>query len=277
MSDDQSPLHRHIFIISDSSGSTAYTVLEAALAQFEHGPVFLRKFRGVSEPARLGQIVQSAAESQALIAYTMVAPSLRDQLITECDHLGVECIDILGPVVLHLSRWMDQEPRLTPAIRSDGSLDDGYFQRIMALDYALRHDDGRNPEGLERAQMVLVGVSRTSKTPLSVYLAYRGWMVGNIPLMLNIKPPSILFNIPPERVIGLTLRPDRLSRLRRERQERLGMVGEYDSVDHARQEIEYSNTLYQWGGWHVIDMTNRTIEDAANEIISIMKGQYAHK
>jgi regulator of PEP synthase PpsR (kinase-PPPase family) len=170
--------------------------------------------------------------------------------------------------VMHFSNWIEREPLLQPGLTRQ--LDEDYFQRITALEFAVRHDDGRNAADLDKADLVLVGLSRTSKTPLSVYLAYRGWLVGNVPIIPNMDLPPILFDLPPKRVVGLAIRPERLTRLRGQRQRHLGVVGDYADPDSIRLEVQYAHSLFAKAGWPLVDVTAKSIEETATEIMSLV-------
>lgn len=271
MSEQPAHHQRFIFIVSDATGRTGRMLIETALAQFRHTQVHIKVFGaiGFSDIYRLDGIVENAAFLNALIAFTFVVPEMQERLRTLCEQHGVSCIDLIGPSLLHLSNWLEREPSHSP----DASIDrDDYFQRVMALDFALRHDDGRHADGLRRAEIVLVGPSRCSKTPLSVYLAYRGWLVGNIPLAPSMEPPAVLFELPPGRIVGLTVRPDRLARLREQRQAQLGYTGDYADVRAVRDESQQALALYASQGWPVVDMTYKSIEEAGQEVLGHLQG-----
>jgi hypothetical protein len=183
---------------------------------------------------------------------------------------GVECIDVIGPALLHLADWLGAEPIRQPGVIRQ--LGEDYFQRIDALEFAVQHDDGRNAHELDKADLVLVGVSRTSKTPLSVYFAHRGWMVGNVPIVPGIDVPPILFKLPPERIVALTVRRSKLLTLRSKRQDRLGVHGSYDDQDSITEELRYARSIFARGGWPVVDMSVKSIEEAATEILGLVEG-----
>lgn len=263
---------RIVFVVSDSTGRTGQNILDAALAQFEHGPVSIKTFPEVREPQRITEIVQEAAAANALIACTL-APDMQEVLRQACAEHDVPCIDLLGSALIMLGRWLGYEPSWESGFKRE---DVNYFQRILALDFTLQHDDGRNPAGLRRAEIVLVGVSRVSKTPLSIYLAYRGVFAGNMPFVPGVDLPEILFQLPPEKVIGLTIRPDRLKRLREQRQIRLGMyeagvAGAYDEIRAIRAEIQAAQKLFDDNGWYTVDMTYKNIEEAGSEILALLQ------
>jgi [pyruvate, water dikinase]-phosphate phosphotransferase / [pyruvate, water dikinase] kinase len=258
-----------IFIISDSTGETAYHVLQTVLAQFDSRDVRVRRYPDIVTPGQIRAIVEEAVQAGGLVFHTLISPGLRESATYLCSVRGIRCVDVLGLPVERLSLWLDQQPRYTTGLTR--KLDDSYSRRTMALEFALRHDDGQNTSGLPQADLVLVGVSRTAKTPLSVYLAYHAWLVGNVPIVEAIDAPSILFDLPKEKVIALTVQPDRLAMLRGTRNRRLGIEGDYDDLRAVQSEVRHALMLYERAGWQVIDMTYKTIEEATDEILAGLK------
>jgi regulator of PEP synthase PpsR (kinase-PPPase family) len=152
-------------------------------------------------------------------------------------------------------------------------LDESYFDRIDAIEFTVRHDDGRNPDDLLQAKLVLVGVSRTSKTPLSIFLAYRGWRVANVPIIANLEPPPALFRVDRRRVVALTIQPHRLVDLRQARLNRMarGVSFDYARPDHIQQELDWADLVVRRGRWSVVDVTKKSIEETAAEIIALYR------
>ncbi len=259
---------RVVLIVSDATGETVYRVVRAALAQFKDALVELRWRQGTRRADALSAVVEEAAQVGGLIAHSLVVPDLRQALLDESRRRGVECLDVIGPVLLHFSDWLGRQPLQQPGVTRQ--IDEDYFRRITAMEFAVQHDDGRNPDELAQADLVLVGVSRTSKTPLSMYFATRGWLVGNVPLVPGIDPPRILFDLPPERVIALTVRPERLTHLRGARQAWLRVSGPYTDPGSIREELRYARSLIARGGWQVVDMSVKSIEEAASEILGLV-------
>ena len=257
-----------VFAVSDGTGGTAERVIRAALTQFEK-PVAVHRFGEVRTVGQVREIVREAARRKALIVHTLVQAELRQAMFDEARKRHVHTQDLMGPLLERLSDLLEVSPLARPGLYGQ----EEYNRRIEAVDFALRHDDGRHVEELEHAEVVLVGVSRTGKTPLSIYLAYRGWMVGNVPVVLGVEPPSLLFRLPPERVIGLTVQPGRLAQLRRTRAMRMkgGMVN-YADPSHVREEVRYAREVFRRGGWRVVDMTSKPIEEAAAEVVALMQG-----
>jgi regulator of PEP synthase PpsR (kinase-PPPase family) len=257
-----------VHIISDATGETAYRVARAALAQFKDDVIDLDWNQGVRTPERIHEIVERAAAGGGLIIHSLVVPGLRQVLIEETRRHGVECVDVIGPVLMHFAEWLGRKPSQQPGITR--RIGQEYFKRITAMEFAVEHDDGRKPDELDRADLVLVGVSRASKTPLSIYFAYRGWLVGNVPLVPGVEPPPILFELPPQRVVGLTLSQNRLTTIRTARQQWLGVSGAYGDKESIREELRFARSVFARGGWNVIDMSVKSIEEAATEILALI-------
>ena len=258
----------HVFAVSDGTGATAERVIRAALTQFTK-PVEVERFGEVRTVQQVKDLVQRAAEQGAFIVHTLVTPDLRRTMFEEGRRRNISTLDLMGPLLDRLSDLLGTSPLAQPGMY--GPMTEAYYRRIEAIEFALGHDDGRHPEELERAEIVLVGVSRTGKTPLSMYLSYRGWLVGNVPIVLGIDPPEILFRLPSKRVIGLTVEPRRLATLRRARAERLGgRLREYTDPTHVREEVRYALGIFDQHGWAVVDMTSKPIEEAAAEIVALV-------
>lgn len=258
-----------VFIVSDATGETAYRVVRAALAQYKDTLVEIKWRQGTRTPEQVSTIVEEAAAVNGMIVHTLVDPDLRQRLMDESRGRATECIDLIGPVLLHFSDWLGRVPAQQPGLTQQ--IDEDYFRRITAIEFAVQHDDGRNAHELDQADLVLVGVSRTSKTPLSMYFATRGWLVGNVPLVPGVEPPPILFELPLRRVVALTVRPERLISLRRARQRALGVSGQYGDEDSIREELRYARQVFSRGGWPVVDMSVKSIEEAALEILAMAR------
>jgi hypothetical protein len=260
---------RTLFIVSDATGETAFRVARSALKQFKDIPIRIEWKQGTRTVAQVVEVVEAAASSSGLIVHTLVVPDLREVLVASCRAHNVPCIDVIGAVVMQLSDWLDSEPIEQPGMIRQ--LDEDYFKRIEAMEFAVEHDDGRKPDDLDRADLVLVGVSRTSKTPLSMYFARRGWLVGNIPLIAGIDPPAILYRLPPGKVVGLTVRPERLSRIRGNREKLMGVSGDYGDPRKIAEELQWAREIMAQGNWPVVDMSARSIEEAAMEILGLVR------
>jgi hypothetical protein len=260
----------HIFAASDATGTTAERVLRAALTQFDPNQVIITRYGGVRSPAKIRRIVHEAAQAKGFVVHTFVSDQLRTIILQEGREHSVTTIDLMGPLLARLSELLATQPKAQPGLFNP--FDPSYMQRIEAIDFTVRHDDGRNIHDLEHAEIVLVGVSRTSKTPLSFYLGYRGWRVANIPIALGVDPPSILFNLPRRRVVGLTVRSDRLSDLRRVRASRMGTRAKgYADLEYIRKEMEYAYEIFdRRRDWPLVDVSAKSIEEAAVEVVTLL-------
>lgn len=256
-----------VYIVSDSVGETAEFVVRAAASQFDGGHTELRRVSHVHDEAMLDDIIVSAKEEEAIIAFTIVLPELREYLLSRAAAQGVQVVDIMGPMIDAFERVVGQPPRRQPGLVHQ--LDADYFRRVDAVEFAVKYDDGRDARGLERADIVLVGVSRTSKTPLSMYLAHRGRRVANVPLVPEVTPPEELFHLrDPKKVIGLSIRPEKLNAIRHERLKSLGLTSSanYASLERILQELEYADSVMKRLKCHVIDVSDKAVEETAGLI-----------
>jgi len=260
----------HIYVISDGTGKTAEGVVKAALTQFEDAPVEIVRFGGIRNLEQVEEIVDKAQESGGFIVHTLVSQKMRTLILNDGRMAHVPTIDLMGPMLARLSELLEAKPRSVPGLFL--TFDPGYIQRIEAIDFTVRHDDGQNIDDLEQAEIILLGVSRTSKTPLSIYLGYRGWKVANIPLVLGIDAPRQLFSLPKKRVVGLIIRPERLAELRQARVEHMGVgAAGYADLEHIRQEMAYAYEIFdQRRDWPLVDVTTKPIEETAAEVVALL-------
>jgi [pyruvate, water dikinase]-phosphate phosphotransferase / [pyruvate, water dikinase] kinase len=264
-------LTKYIWVISDGSGSTAERVLQASLVQFGDKEVVVERIPDIRTREQIKEIVSQASRKKGLVAYTLVTPELRNEIATRANEYKLPTVDLLGPLLTSLTTFLASSPESKPGLL--GELNHHYFQRIDAVGFAVKHDDGRGLYDLRKADVVIVGVSRTSKTPLSMYLAYtKGLLVANIPLILGIDPPSELFEIDQKRVVGLTVNPDLLASLRKTRLARLVHADiNYGDAEHVIEELKYSHEIFRKNPmWMVIDITGKAIEEVANEVFSLI-------
>jgi regulator of PEP synthase PpsR (kinase-PPPase family) len=259
---------KQVFIISDGSGRTAAQVLSAALMQFENSEVQTNIYPDVSTKKQIMEIIVEASHTKSLVLFTVVSQKLRDIINKQCRLYDIETIDLIGPLLAHLSQHFSHLPSEKPGIYYE--LNKAYFKRIEAVEYTLRHDDGQRTDELDKAEIVILGVSRTVKTPVSIYLAHKGWLVANIPIVLGMEPPEELSCIPPERVFCLTTTPDHLAEQRKVREKHLGgNLGDYAKPSYVMKELDYANTIYRrQAHWTIIDVTNKPIEEISMEILS---------
>jgi len=264
---------RHIFAISDGSGRTCSTVVQAALSQFKSTEVRLKIIPNVLSIRQIEKIILEAASVNGVIIYTVVSPEFRRK-ITELGRLnGVPTVDILGPVLTRLSDLLDISPLAQPGLFRQ--LDDDYYSRIEALDYTIKHDDGLGLSTLGQAELVLLGVSRTTKTPVSIYLSYRGWKVANIPVLLNRDLPEELKKIDQRRVVALTINPEILQLIRLARQRRytrfgLDDAGGYTNLMEINRELDYALEFYTEHDYPIVNVTHKSIEETSTEIMRLI-------
>ncbi|ARJ40311.1 kinase/pyrophosphorylase [Sporosarcina sp. P21c] len=267
-----------LFIVSDSVGETAGLVTKAAASQFRHDleTVSIKRFSYIEENSQLEEIVFLAKQQQALIVFTLVKSQMREQLHLLCEELKVPFVDLLGPLIEKMGDQLKQEPFEEPGLVR--KLDDDYFKKIEAIEFAVRYDDGRDTRGILEADMVLIGVSRTSKTPLSQYLANKGFKVANVPLLPEVDPPSELFSIDPAKCFGLCISVEQLNSIRKSRLKTLGLKDDanYAKIARIQQEIDYFNEITTRVGCEVIDVTNRAVEETANTILKAFLARKAN-
>jgi regulator of PEP synthase PpsR (kinase-PPPase family) len=259
-----------IYVVSDATGSTAERVLGAALSQFDDSGVEIVRHQKVRTAERIREIVDDAARRDGFIIHTLVASELRSLILNRGRAVNVTTIDLMGPLIARLSDLLMASPRLEPGLFNP--FDSGYLERVEAMDFTVRHDDGRNVHELDQADLVLIGVSRTSKTPLSIYLGYRGWRVANIPLVYGVPAPKQLFQIPAYKVVALTAEPQRLSSIRQVRAKHMKSAAHgYADLPHVERELAYAYEIFsKRKNWPIVDVTVKTIEETATEVISLI-------
>jgi regulator of PEP synthase PpsR (kinase-PPPase family) len=273
-SDPPSERWAEIFVVSDGTGETAADNVRAAMLQFQ-SRWRMRKYGDVRSASQARVVIQEAAAANALVVFTLVnrdaAQALRDHGARE----GVPTVDLLGPLIANIAAHLRLEPRLEPGLLHGFS--DEYFRRIEAVEFAVRHDDGANVHTLHQADIVLVGPSRTSKTPLSMYLAQRGLKTGNVPLIPDLDPPRELLELARRKVFGLLADADRLVTIRRARMRGLGVGSSlgYAEPETVERELTAARRLFLQRGWRVIDITGRAVEETASRILELHQGGWA--
>jgi len=259
-----------IYAVSDGTGRTAEQALQAVLTQFKNCDVEITLRADVRTEAQIEEIVAEVALQQGFIVHTVVSEVLREKILQVCRVNNVDSIDLIGPLLLRLSHFLHETPQGEPGLFF--KLNKEYFKRIDSMQFAFNHDDGLRDYEYDKAEIVLVGVSRTFKTPLSIFLAYKGWYVANYPIVLGAEIPESLLKLPYGKVFGLTTRPHELSGLRKARQEYLGGATEdYASVEVARKELNYAQRIFDGNSWPVIHVTNKPIEEIAAEILAVRR------
>ena len=258
-----------VFVVSDSVGETGDQVAKAVISQFRPSfeETIIRRFPHIQSEEHIRKIVDLAVQQNALIVYTLVQREMRNLLNELCEKEKIHAVDILGPGLKSMAAFMEEIPLEAPGIVHQ--LDDDYFKKIEAIEFAVKYDDGRDPRGLLQADIVLIGVSRTSKTPLSQYLALKRFKVANVPLVPEVEPPEELLQIDPNKCIGLVISPEKLNVIRKERLISLGLSDDAIYAQHTRilEEIKHFEKIAARIGCHVIDVTNKAVEETANVII----------
>ncbi len=262
----------HIHLVSDSTGETLNAMARAVCARFTNVLPIEHIYALVRSRRQLSRALEEIANAPGVVLHTIVDDELRRSLESGCQGLDMPCIAALDPLVSALSRHIGAP--LSTRVGAQYSLDTDYFNRMDALSYALGHDDGQGGQDLSRADVVLVGVSRTSKTPTSIYLAHRGVRAGNVPVVPRSPFPEALLLLKNTPVVGLTLSPDRLVQIRRNRLRGLNESREssYVDTDAVRAEIVQARRLFEKHGWPVIDVTRRSVEETAAAVINILSG-----
>lgn len=260
-----------VYVISDSLGETAEAVLKASISQFKTENYEINRFSRIKDITQLEKIMKEAAyEENVIVVFTLVS----DKLIRFLNYFAKVCditaIDLMSPLIAALSDKLNNEPsRKSGAIRE---LDEAYFSRVAAIEFAVRYDDGKDPRGFLDADLVLLGVSRTSKTPLSMYLANKGIKVANLPLVVESEPPKEIYEVSSKRIIGLTNSPEKLNEIREQRLKSLGLPknSNYANLSRILDELEYADKIMRKIGCPIIDVSNKAIEETADIVASLM-------
>jgi len=261
---------RYIFIVSDATGKTCTRVVNAALRQFKTTDAKMEIVTFVRTRQQIDELIDRVAKVNGIIVHTMVSPEARQQISEQGRLKGVPTVDLLGPLLTRFSDLLEISPLAQPGL--DRQLDDDYFRRIEAIDYTIKHDDSMGLPTLDQAEAVILGVSRTTKTPVSIYLSYRGWKVSNIPIILDYPIPAEVFEIDQRKVLALTVKPSRLQLIRLERQMRLknAEMDNYTDAEIVKTEVNYALDLYRKYSYPVIDVSYKSIEETATDVMRII-------
>lgn len=260
-----------IYILSDGSGETAATMTKAALVQYSQPDISIVRYKNVRTENQVEAIIDECFERRGMIVFTVANPSMRLRIRELAAGKGIPYHDLLGPLLGTLDTYFGKTSEANVGVLH--AVDESYFKRIEAIEYTVKHDDGKTLADLEKADIVLVGISRTSKTPLSIFLSHKGWKVANVPLVVNTPLPEELFKIDQRRVVGLIIDMDSLQRIRRSRLEKFGQDpgGDYASMSYIAAEIEYAEKIYKQNRrWPVFNVTDRALEETASEIVRII-------
>ncbi len=258
-----------IYLLSDSLGETAQYVARAAANQFPDVSFHYKPIPFVEDIDYLAQVLDKIDTEKSILMYTLVVKELSDFIRDYCMQRKIPFVDVLALPFQAIESMTGEQPKGQPGLVQ--RMDESYFKKIESVEFAIKYDDGKDPTGLKLADLVLIGVSRTSKTPLSMYLAYRGLKVANLPLVPQVKVSEKLFEVPKNRIVGLTIRPDVLGNIRRERLLSLGVVGGSDYTDMARifEEIDHAEKIMKRIGCPIIDVSHKAVEETANVILQI--------
>jgi [pyruvate, water dikinase]-phosphate phosphotransferase / [pyruvate, water dikinase] kinase len=260
-----------IYVVSDSVGETAELVTKAAISQFNGGDIIIKRFPFVEDMSNVDDVIALTKRDKGMIVYTLVRPEIREYMAEVAEKSNILAYDIIGPLIDQIQTLCGVTPLYKPGLIH--KLDEDYFKKVEAIEFAVKYDDGRDPRGILKSDIVLVGVSRTSKTPLSQYLAHRRLKVANVPLVPEVDPPEELFSISPEKCFGLRISPDKLNDIRKERLKTLGLSdnANYANLDRIKEEISYFDKIAERIGCRVIDVTNKAVEETANIIYNSFK------
>lgn len=267
-----------IFVLSDGTGETADQMIKAALVQYVREGLKIVRYKNVRTESQVASIFEEAHNLKAIVVYTVVGDTLRifiEKMSVQC---GVPSVDLLGPLLGLLSRYLTKDPHSQPGLFHQ--VNEYYFKRIEAIEFTVKHDDGRYADNLDQADIILVGLSRTSKTPLSVYLSYKGWKVANVPVVKGIPLPERLFSVDQRKIVGLIIDPRALANIRKERLLKMGEDPnkEYADIDHVIEEIEYCKELFRKSRrWPVFDVTGKALEETAAEVEKVIRTSIPEK
>ena len=260
----------HLHLISDATGETLNTVAKAVCAQFEGVSAREHIYSLVRSERQLRRAIEHVVANPGIVFFTLVNPALRQSLEAECSKLKVPCISILDRAVEAMGKFLGVKETHRPGGQHE--MDSRYLERVEALNFAIQHDDGQNLQHLSSADVILVGVSRSSKTPTCIYLAIRGVLAGNVPIVPGVELPDDVFNLKKPLYVGLYLSPERLLQIRRNRLMTMGETksSDYVSEEAIRGEITYTRRLFERYEWPTIDVSRRSIEETAAAILNLL-------
>jgi regulator of PEP synthase PpsR (kinase-PPPase family) len=261
-----------IYVVSDSVGETAELVTKAAISQFNGSGMTLKRFPYVEDQEHIDEVLSLVLLDKAMVAFTLVKPEMRTYIKERAEQEGILAVDLIGPIMDQIQVFSGKTPLCEPGLVR--KLDEDYFKKVEAIEFAVKYDDGRDPRGILKADIVLIGVSRTSKTPLSQYLAHKRLKVANVPLVPEVDPPEELYRVPIEKCFGLKISPEKLNNIRRERLISLGLndKASYANIERIKSELIFFEKIVEKIQCPVVDVTNKAVEETANVILN-----YIHK
>ncbi len=262
-----------IYVLSDSIGETAEQVARAAAAQFKISKDQIKRIPYINTKEAIEKVIKEAKEYNSIIMYTIILPELKKYLEDTAKKNNIYCVDIMGPAIEAISHITNKKPIYVPGIIRQ--LDKEYFKKVEAIEFAVKYDDGKDTKGIKKADVILIGVSRTSKTPLGMYLANKYVKVANIPLTPEVNPPKELYEVSPKKVFGLITNPDKLNAIRQGRLKTLGLNHEanYANMNRIKKELEFAKSIMDGIGCQIIDVTDMAIEETAGIILKALKEQ----
>lgn len=267
-----------IFILSDGTGETADQMIKAAIVQYVRSGLRIIRYKNVRTEAQVAAIFEEAHHVNALVVYTVVTENIRIFIRKMSEQTSIASVDLLGPLMEILSTFLKKDPKSEPGIFHQ--VNENYFKRIEAIEFTVKHDDGKYPDNLEAADIILVGLSRTSKTPLSIYLSYKGWKVANVPVVKDIPLPERLFTTDQRKIVGLIIDPEHLVRIRKERLLKMGEdpSSDYANFDRVMEEIEYCKDIFKKNRrWPVFDVSGKALEETAAEVERVIRASLPEK
>ncbi len=262
-----------IFVVSDALGETAELVARAAVSQFDSGRFHVRRFPHVVDEHHLDEVFRLLRDHpRVLLLYTVIVPEVRDSLRRRAQALGIMAVDVLGPVVDALEPILNRPPARRPGLSH--RLDEAYFRRVEAVEFAVKYDDGKDLRGLESADIILLGVSRTSKTPVSMYLAHRSLKVANVPLLPEVPMAPEVLRAPRNKLVGLVIQAEVLQQIRARRLELIGLGpnARYADVGRIREELAHARQVFAALGCPVVDVTGLAVEETAERVLAFLEG-----
>lgn len=260
-----------VYILSDSIGETGEVVVKAAASQFDSGHIDIRRVPYLNSTRQIEEALLEAKEANGAVVYTLVNPHLKEFLEAKAHQLDLVHADVMGPIIKAIKDITHLKPKNEPGIIR--RIDEEYFSKVEAIEFAVKFDDGKEPRGLLRADIVITGVSRASKTPLCMYLAHKGLKAANIPLVPEIAPPPELFRVSPQKVVGLTINPTLLYEIRKERLKAMGLspTADYANWQRILVELQYAEGIMRKIGCPIIDVTNKATEETAAKVLEFYR------